>query len=185
MHQAEIDELIRKSRVGDKGSFGQLVKFYANYVFTVVFRMVNDEMQAEDIAQDTFVKAWVDMARFDSSKSKFSTWLYTIATRKCIDYLRQYPGRRSWWSLEPIPDVPDEHGRSDLENKEIGQMIQRACESLSPQQKVVFVLRDLEDLAVEEVMSITGFSEKKIRDNLYVARQKVRELLKRYLKCEL
>ncbi|MBI9065041.1 MAG: sigma-70 family RNA polymerase sigma factor [Marinilabiliaceae bacterium] len=177
--------LINRSKKGDTIAFGQLVLNYSDYVFSVVFRLVNNEPFAEDLVQETFIKAWRNIKLYDASRSRFTTWLFTIATRLTFDWMKAH---KEWMSLDvelPVGSRVIYKESDELENQELGQMIRKACRSLSVQQKMVFVMRDLEDLTVEEVVAITGFSEKKIKDNLYVARKKVREQLGIYLNSEL
>ncbi len=176
--------LIRKCQEGDTEAYGQLVMCYSDYLFSIVFRLVNDEQYAEDLVQDAFVKAWQNIGKYNPSKSKFTTWLHTIGTRLSLDWMKK---QKRWANMDELK-VADKtwckQETDDLVNKELGQMIQEACRLLSPQQKTIFVLRDLESMEVSEVIAITGYSEKKIKDNLYVARQKVRQQLEIYLKSE-
>ncbi len=174
----ELMQLIHKSQRGDKNAFGELVLMMGDYVFSVVFRLVNNEPEAEDIAQNVFVKAWQNIKKYNTAKGRFSTWLYTIATRMTMDYLRS---RKC--ALELTESIKSEFDiEKDIDLKELGKRIQEATKYLSEQQKLIFVLRDLEELDVDEVVAITGFSEKKIKDNLYVARKKVKEVLSKLLK---
>lgn len=165
------NQLIMQSKEGDQEAFGELVLIYSDYVFSIVFRLINIETDAEDITQNTFVRAWMRIGTYEEKKSKFTTWLYTIATRLALDHIRK---RKPEMELQENMESNVNFER-DLENKELGELIKRACSGLSEQQKLVFVLRDLEDLDVNEVVHITGFSEKKIKDNLYIARKKIRE----------
>ncbi|MCU4174549.1 RNA polymerase sigma factor [Carboxylicivirga sp. N1Y90] len=169
--------LIRNSQNGDKGAFGELVVRFGDYVFSVVFRLVNEEHASEDIVQETFIKAWQKIKRYKFEKGKFTTWLYVIASRLALDYLR---GRKKNVSIGVESDIGSE-SVSELETKELGAYIRKVCDQLSLTQKLVFVLRDLEELSVDEVVKITGFSEKKIKDNLYVARQRVRVRINAFL----
>lgn len=172
------EKLIEQSQKGNNQAFGELVMLYGDYVFALVFRLVTIEAVAEDITQDVFIKAWRNIQRYNSSKAKFSTWLYTIASRLALDYLR------SKKMNEPIDDSLEVYTNEEgeMDNVELGQLIRKACNGLTETQKLVFVLRDLEELEVKEVHSVTGFSKKKIKDNLYVARKKIREKLGFYLK---
>ena len=174
----EINQLIHNSQNGDKNAFGKLVLMMGDYVFSVVFRLVNNETEAEDIAQNVFVKAWQNINKYNEAKGKFSTWLYTIATRMALDHLKT---NRAQIDLLNIIESEDDIEK-DIDLKLLGQLLHSATGHLSPQQKLVFVLRDLEEMDVGEVVQITGFSEKKIKDNLYVARKKVKEVLSKILK---
>ncbi len=172
------ENLIKRSKKGDKQAFGELVLLYGEYVFSLVFRMVTIDAVAEDITQDVFVRAWKNIHKYEISKSKITTWLFTIASRLSLDYLRSHK------NTQTINDDFDlaYNDEEVQDNKELGQLIRKASRELSDTQKLVFTLRDLEDLDVSEVVSITGFSEKKIKDNLYVARKRVREKVEFYLK---
>jgi RNA polymerase sigma-70 factor (ECF subfamily) len=80
------EQLIFRSRSGDHRAFVLLVDKYTSYLFAIIFRMVNDEEESKDLVQDTFIIAWQKLVSFDAGKAKFSTWLYTIATRLAIDF---------------------------------------------------------------------------------------------------
>lgn len=172
-----VRALLLKSQKGDKNAFGELVMLYADYVFSVVFRLLNQVHISEDIVQETFIKAWEKISDYQISKGKFTTWLFVIATRLTLDYMRD---KKLHFSLDSNFDVGVDPA-SDLELDELGSYIRHVCDQLSETQKLVFVLRELEELSVSEVVEITGFSEKKIKDNLYVARQKVRVKLSEFL----
>ncbi len=167
----DVDQLIAKSIKGDQKAFGELVFMHQDFVFSVVFRLVNIEADAEDIVQNVFVKVWQKIKIYRSEKSKFTTWLYAIATRMALDYIRK---------VKPMEDLDESiqckyDMEKEMDNRELGILIRNACSQLSARQKLIFVLRDLEELPVDEVVEITGFSEKVIKDNLYVARKKIRE----------
>nr|WP_319399934.1 RNA polymerase sigma factor [uncultured Carboxylicivirga sp.] len=176
----KVSQLIKKSQEGDKGAFGELVLMYGDYVFSVVFRIINNQEDSEDLAQDVFVKAWKNIKAFDETKSKFTTWLYTISIRMAISYLKTR--NKNIELVDKISNYDNTEMNIDL--IELGKRIEQATQSLSDQQKIVFVLRDLEELRVDEVVEITGFSEKKIKDNLYIARKRVKEKLSKLLKVK-
>jgi len=92
----ETVKLINRSKEGDKEAFGQLVLDYSNYVYSVVFRLVNNEPRAEDLVQETFIKAWRNINLYSVKRSKFTTWLFTIATRLSIDWMKTH---NEWLSL--------------------------------------------------------------------------------------
>ncbi len=171
------EQLIYKSKNGDPNAFALIVDKYTSYLFSVVFRIVNVEEEAKDIVQETFIAAWQNLNKYDSSKSKLTTWLYTIATRMAFDVLRKRKEQ-----VELTDAVFTGHSgcvSAQMDNNEMAELIKSATKSLSPMQKVVFVLRDIESMEVSEVCEITGWSAKQIKDNLYVARKQIRERLKR------
>lgn len=180
MSNQDENNLISKSRKGDKDAFGRLIVKYADYLFSVVFRIVLNKEEAEDIVQEAYVKAWMTLKDFDASKAKFSTWLYCIASRKAIDFTRTKKSQVK--SLEIDQSDPGMDIHEKMTNKELEVILLKATDGLSEQQRIVFVLRDLEDLDVDEVVAITGYSKKKIKDNLFVARKKIRSKLSVYVK---
>ncbi len=171
--------IIDKSIKGDTLAFGQLVDKYSAYLFAIVFRLVNSEEEAEDIVQEVFIQVWQKLKEYDPHKAKFSTWLYTIATRLAIDALRKKKLHVELCDDYLPLQMPDVHGQ--LSNKETARLIYCATKKLSPLQKAVFVLREVEGLGVNEVMLITGLTAKQIKDNLYWARKLIKERLAKYI----
>lgn len=180
----ETEQLIKRSQLGDANAFGKLVNEYSNYLFSVIFRIVHLEEAAEDLVQETFIKVWLKLNTYNSQKSKFSTWLYTIATRLCLDWLKSNKKHDSISTINVDYFEGDVSPETQLQNKEIGVMLEWLCQKLSDQQKLVFVLRDLEQFEVSEVIEITGYTEKKVNDTLYVARLNMRKMLENYIKRE-
>ncbi|WP_430814411.1 RNA polymerase sigma factor [Carboxylicivirga sp. RSCT41] len=181
MKTVSDDILIEKSRTGNSMAFGVLVERYSNYCYSIVCRIVGNRAEAEDVVQDAFVLAWQEIDGFDCKKGKFTTWLYTIATRLAIDILRK---RRSQEDLIAVKedDSNENDALKNLFNEELEEQIKWACKSLTALQKAVFVLREIEEMDVHEVSEITGLSAKQIKDNLYVARKKVREQLQKVIR---
>ncbi|WP_439181470.1 RNA polymerase sigma factor [Carboxylicivirga taeanensis] len=171
------ERLIQRSKQGDVEAFSLLLDKYTRYLYTVVFRFVNEEEEAKDVVQDTFIVVWKKLKQYDSRQAKFTTWLYTIAVRQAIDTLRK---RKPCVALSDN-EISNYDIDRELSNKEMGELILKATKFLSPLQKVVFVLRDIEDLEVEEVKQVTGLTAKQIKDNLYVARKLIRARLEKYI----
>ncbi len=173
----DLDTLIAKSRGGDRDAFGAVVVRFRQMVFRLAFRLLCDEEEAKDAVQDTFVKAWVSLKRYDPEYS-FATWLYRIAANICYDTMRSSKRRKT------EHDIPQEH-RDDtanaegrLLNDELRHNIIALTERLSPKQKLIFTLSDLEELSADEIRDITGLSLSSIKSNLYMARKHIRESMK-------
>ena len=145
MNQEKIQELVSRSQQDDKRAFALLVSEFQPLVFRLAFRLLCDEEEARDITQETFVKVWLSLKTYNQ-KNRLSTWLYKITCNTCYD-------------------------RS---NKQLKELILRYTNELSPQQKLVFTLRDVEELEVAEVQIITGLSPEKIKSTLYLARKNIR-----------
>jgi len=164
--------------------FKKVVDFSSPLVFTVALRMIGDEDEATDIVQETMITIWKKIGRLDSPES-FKTWMYRIVLNKCYDILRKKKRSQEivadedmWRQLnERISENP---GR-EADNAEIARIITALTSKLSPKQKAVFVMSDLEELPGDEISRITGMTSMNIKANLYYARKKIAELIKNYL----
>jgi RNA polymerase sigma-70 factor (ECF subfamily) len=180
MKAVSDDILIRRSKSGKQMAFGLLVERYSSYCYSIVYRIVSNRAEAEDVVQETFVLAWQKLESYDCNKGKFTTWLYTIATRLAIDTHRK---RQQHEELKPEDDFGNssDNALNTICNNELEQQLRYAMQSLTELQKAVFVLREIEEIEVKEVGIITGLSSKQIKDNLYVARKKVKEQLQKVI----
>jgi RNA polymerase sigma-70 factor, ECF subfamily len=181
-------ELVLRCQTGDSDAFNDLVTTYRNRVFTVIYGMVRNEQEAWDLAQESFLRAWRSIHRF-KGQSSFYTWLYRIVTNVTIDTLRRKgmhgevefddhialgnvdPASRTTPSAAPLP-------YSKLDQKEIRQRIDEAIDELSPGQRAVIVLRELEDLSYHEIAEILDCSIGTVMSRLFYARKKLQTLLR-------
>ena len=155
-----------------------MVQQHQRLVFSLSLKMLADEEEAKDVVQETFIRVWQRIGDYDTQKS-FTTWLYTIASHLCLDRLKQM--RR----ILPLPkdekvlqDFANNDSQQTLENSEWVSIVRMLAEGLSPKQKLVFTLCQMEGLPSSEVEQITGLDAKQVKSNLYVARQTIRERLK-------
>ena len=154
-----------------------MVQQHQRLAFSLALKMLADEEEAKDVVQETFIRVWQNIGDYNPQKP-FTTWLYTIASRLCLDHLKQ---RRR---ILPLPEdesvlhrfANDE--QQTLENSEWVAIVRMLAEGLSPKQKLVFTLCQLEGLPSAEVEQITGMDARQVKSNLYVARQTIREHLK-------
>lgn len=174
MDNQEILHLVSLGKEGDKRAFSVLVKFFQPKVFTLAFRMLCNEEDAKDAVQDTFIKAWMQL-KTHQNDYQFSTWLYKIASNICLDKLKSSQRRLSVKISETNSfEISNEADtENNLINKDLADKIKAITNTLSPKQKMLFTLRYLEELEVDEIMQITGLSAVKIKNNLYLARQAV------------
>lgn len=178
MRQIE-NEIIERCKRGDREAFRTVVLRYQRMLFSLSLKMLCNEDEAKDVVQDTFLRAWMNIETYNSNHG-FSTWLYTIASRLCIDRLR------SVGHSMPMPDdealfreyYDGDSGERQLENSEWVAIVRLLAGRLGAKQRLVFTLVQLEGLDTEEVMAITGLDARQIKSNLYAARQTIREQLK-------
>ena len=171
-------DIIRQCQGGSKDAFRWVVQTYQRMVFSLALKMLCDEEEAKDLVQETFLRVWQRIGDYDPQKS-FTTWLYTIASRLCLDRLK------SMRHTIPLPEdesvlrrfAADDNQRS-LENSEWVAIVRTMAEGLSTKQRLVFTLCQLEGLSSSEVEQITGLDARQVKSNLYVARQTIRERLK-------
>lgn len=177
-------ELIGKCRSGSLHDFRILVELISPFAFSVAFRMTGDEEQAKDIVQETMITVWKKIKNIRSHGS-FTSWLYRIVVNKCYDLLRkrkvnpEFRADDKTWAL--ISDRVSDRSFSQLENRETIQIINLLTLRLSPKQKAVFILSDLEELSNEEISIITGMSRTTVKANLHHARKRIGEMIEKHI----
>jgi RNA polymerase sigma-70 factor (ECF subfamily) len=177
-------ELIEECRKGDFRNFRKVVEKTSPMVFSVAFRMLGEEDIARDIVQDTMVTIWQKLAKIKTAGS-YKTWVYRIAVNKCYDQLRRQKRQNEsrfddqTWAL--ISNHISEEGISVLDNEENARIIILLTDKLSPKQKTVFVLSELEEMQADEIAKITGMTRSAVKANLYYARKNIESLLQKYL----
>jgi RNA polymerase sigma-70 factor (ECF subfamily) len=177
-------ETIEECRKGNMHYFRKLVEIASPFVFSVAFRILGDEPQARDIVQESMITVWKTIYKIRSASS-FKTWLYRIVVNKCYDQLRkrkrnpEFSADEKTWVL--ISNKIYEEPFKEMENRETIRIINLLTEKLSPKQKTVFVLSDLEEMSNEEISSITGMSRTNVKANLHYARKKIGEMIEKHL----
>ena len=150
-------------------------------VFRVCVRILGDSDEAEDAVQETFVRAWQSLQGYDPRYS-IATWLRTIACRLCYDVLRRRTRRRQYEQDACRQGSMDSGDPESLRmSRELEGLFRKAASGLSPMQRTVFVLAEIEQLPSDEVHRITGWSSVQIKSNLYIARKKVRKAIEKEL----
>lgn len=176
IEQGKIQELVDKSKQGDMTAFAVLVSEYQPFVFRLSFRLLCNEDEAKDIVQETFVKVWLALGQYDR-KCLFSTWLYKITCNTCYDRLRSLrhsPLDNNSDSSTSVDVISADDIEEVISNNQLKELILQYTDELTPKQRLVFMLRDVEELEVAEVQEITGLSAEKIKNNLYLARKNIR-----------
>jgi len=185
MEVQEIKYRIERVKGGDKEAFGGLVDAHKDMVYTLCLRMLTSEADAEEAAQEVFVKAFRFLASFQE-KSRFSTWLYRIAYNHCISVIR-----KKVKVIDLVDEVPEGeveegemNGLGNLTAQERSRYLKMALESLAETDAVVITLFYYEELSLEEISAVTGLSSSNIRIKLHRSRKKMYQVIRERLKSE-
>lgn len=173
-------ELIKKAVAGNTNAFETIVREYQSFAYALSFRFLRQQEEAEDVVQEAFIRLWKNMYKY-KPEIKLSTWLYRIITNLCLDYLKSNYARQkiNQQDMKLLSEMKSyDQADKALRAEELNTLIQEIASELTPKQKAVFILRDLEGLSVEEVCSILSLSAGSIKSNLYYARKFVSEKLK-------
>ncbi len=184
--------LLRRLRDRDERAFRELVETHRDRVFNITFRMLGNRAEAEDVAQEVFIAVFKMIESF-REESKFSTWLYRIAVNHCKNRIK-YLARRHDRDREEIDE--SQHGsglngsiggplpsspHKALESAQMEKLMQDAIANLEDDQRIVVVLRDVEDLSIEEICEITGLPDGTVKSRLHRARLVLRKRLQRHV----
>ena len=187
MTPKQEEKLIRKLRQRDEDAFRQLVLLYQKKVFLLVFRMIADRQEAEDISQEVFITVFKNIESF-RGESKFSTWLFRISTNLCKNRLK-YLKRRARGRTQPIDKTsPAELTHHPLSNSpstpdkvaqghQLEGVVQRALQEIDDEFRVLIVLRDIQGLPYNEIGDITGLNQGTVKRRLHRARAALRTSL--------
>lgn len=184
-HAVDSDEssLILRARSGEEAAFAALVDRYAKPILNFAWRQSGDPTEAEDVAQDVFVRAWQHLNSFNPAKAAFSTWLFQIARNASIDRLRS----RKRKPAEPLgglaanPPSPEAGPDENARRSELGAAIARAVALLPEDQRTSFLLAEYHGQSMREIAAAMACSEKAVENRLYRARQFLRAELKGWI----
>src|SRR5690242_8698846 len=190
---APIDEaaLVKKARLGDLSAYDELVRRYQERIYATVYHMTSNHEDANDLAQEAFIKAFQALKSFKGGSS-FYTWVYRIAVNKTINFLKQRKNR-SQMSLDDIdfnaehdPDlvalISDKTPRREANLAELQEKLNEAMQKLSDSHRLVVTLHDVQGLSHEEIAKIMQCNVGTVRSRLFYARQQLQAYLSDYLK---
>ncbi|MCY7410194.1 MAG: RNA polymerase sigma factor [Chitinophagales bacterium] len=187
MNQISDTDLIDSVIAGDQSAFGALVKRHQRYVFTLALKFVKRREDAEEIAQDSFVKAYKSLATFQK-QSKFTTWLYGIVYHTSMTFLRKK-------NIEKV-SIDDDENFLQIENKDAGfnadkaekksrtEYVQMAIKMLLPDDALIISLFYQNEQSLEEIAAITGYETNTAKVKLHRARLRLKDKLDLLLKEE-
>ncbi len=195
IREDEDRELVDQARTGDAGAFEALVRRYQGWVFTLALRIMGEPAEAEDMAQEIFLKAYRGLKGFKGA-SRFSTWLYSIASHHCLNHLQSLRRRPSSYrraaehlnatNSDPpvaVERVADGAPRADalLEQAELARIVQAELAHLTEDHRIILVLRDIQGLSYEEIAETLGLELGTVRSRLHRARTEMRVRLAPHL----
>jgi RNA polymerase sigma-70 factor (ECF subfamily) len=189
----ETDEmqLVTRAREGDLEAYDDLVRRYQERIYATVYHMTSNHEDANDLAQEAFIKAFHALKSFKGGSS-FYTWVYRIAVNKTINFLKQRKNRMQMslddidFNAEHDPDlvalISDKTPRRDINLAELQEKLNVAMQKLSESHRLVVTLHDIQGLSHEEIAKIMGCNIGTVRSRLFYARQQLQALLSDYLK---
>ncbi len=168
-------DLLTQIRKGNQAAFGQLVEKYKSYSFTVALRIVHSREDAEEIAQDVFVKIYHMLHTFQGASS-FKTWLYAITYRTAIDYTRRNR-KHQHDALDTGLPLSDPSQQLNTGQDHLKQMLNVLLAKLKPADAALITFFYLEDLSIREISEITGLGSNNIKTRLFRLREQLRSTL--------
>lgn len=173
-------ETILRATRGSTQAFREVVEWLQPYAYSVACRFTGDADDAEDIVQEAFVRLWRHLPDY-KPEIKLTTWLYRIVVNLCFDFLKSRHRRQQKNRIGLVDghDVADPGTpEKELQQRELVDAIHRACETLPPKQRAVFILRDLEGLSAQEACEALSMDPGTLKSNLFHARRQMGEKLR-------
>jgi len=178
----EVDDrqLVEKFRGGDATAFEQLVRRKTSKVYGLCYRIIGNAEDAKDISQLVFIKLWENLNKYDPHFA-FDTWLYRMVTNVAIDFLRNKQSRENAVNsnLRLVRTSSDAEQGVVVQRKEIENVFNAVSAVLSPKQKTIFVMREMDDLSSSEIAKVLGCRESTVRNHLFNARKLMQQQLKK------
>ena len=181
--QQYIDKVLQ----GDTNSFANLVDKYKDLVYSLVIKMTKNREEAEEISQDTFIKAFQNLEKF-KGESKFSTWLYKIAYRTCLDTLKKNKNHRSNYDFNEITLNQIKSTDSilnDLERKDRANVMKDCLDKLPSEERSILWMFYFDELSLKEIIEVTNLSEANLKVKLHRARKRLLSIVKETVEPEL
>ena len=181
-------ELVERLKQGDEIAFKSIVEQWQDMVYNTILGIVQNETEAEDLAQDVFIKVFEKISTFKGD-SKFSTWLYRIATTTALDHLRSKKRKKRFGFLQSLTgssgdekeQAPDfHHPGISLDNKERAAVLFKAIDSLPENQKSAYTLHKLEGLSYRDVSEVLNTTVSAVESLMSRANQNLRKHLEEY-----
>ncbi len=171
------ERLVRSALDGDDEAFAELVRRHKGGVLRIAARFARNAAELEDLGQETFLRAFRDLRAF-RGEAPFGHWLSRVAVRACYDVLRKRRAGERDVSLELLPvPLPDPASEGDLTAERARLILDQALARLSPEDRLIVTLLELEDRPVREVAALTGWSESRVKVRAFRARKALRRII--------
>jgi RNA polymerase sigma-70 factor (ECF subfamily) len=174
-------ELLQRIRSGAREEFAELVRRHQSHVFAILYRYERDHHRLEDLAQETFLKAWRSLEQFDG-RAPFQHWLSKIAVHAALDHLRKQKRSQNEIGFPELGEdtldwLHNEDKQSDLDASQAREILAAAMGRLSPGDQLVITLLEIEDRSVKEISALTGWTAVTVRVRALRARGRLRKAL--------
>jgi RNA polymerase sigma-70 factor (ECF subfamily) len=179
-------ELLQRIRDGATDEFAELVRRYQSRVFAILYRYERDNQRVEDLAQETFVKAWRALGQFDA-RAPFEHWISRIAVRTALDHLRREKKHKNEVGLPELgEDVLDwlrtDNERSELDDRSAAEVLNLGMQELSPSDRMVITMQEIEGRSIKEIAAAMGISGLAVRVRAVRARARLKRALESLVK---
>jgi len=178
----ELDDrqLVEQIRQGDDGAFEMLVRRKTTKVYGLCYRVIGNGEDAKDISQLVFLKLWENLEKYDATYA-FDTWLYRMVTNVAIDFMRSKQSRDNAVNsnLRLVKTSIDPEQTVTVARKEVESVFNAVSNVLSPKQKTIFVMSEMEDLRSSEIAKVLGCRESTVRNHLFNARKLMQAQLRK------
>ncbi len=178
----DTDQLnLKRAARGDERAFEELIRPYTDVTYRLCLRMMGNEQDAADMAQEALVRAWRSLSTY-KGQSRFSTWLYRVTSNVCLDELRKRRNDHSE-SIQEMrksgfePVDPQETPEKALDRQELRRTLESAIASLGPEQRAALVLRDVQGLPYEQIAEILGLNLNTVKSRISRSRAALRRVL--------
>ena len=175
------EKLLQRIRSGDDKAFARLMEQYADQVYALVVRIIQQREDAEELTQDVFIKAYEQMESF-SGRSSFATWLYRIALNECLTFMNRKHANNQLSIDEADTEVLNQlEGDTYFDGDEGQKTLLRAVQQLPEKQQIIFNLKYFKDMKYEEISEILGTSIGALKASYHHAVKKIEQFLEKHL----
>jgi len=178
---------IEKILKGDVNAFSFLVDNYKNMVFSLAFKMTKSREEAEEVSQDTFIKAYKNLSKFKGD-SKFSTWLYRIAYHTSLDAIKKNKNTTNTYDINEVTFnqiKAVEHILEGIERKERAELMEVCLQKMADEERSIIWMFYYDELSLKEIIEVTGLQEANIKVKLHRARKKLLTIVKENIEPEI